>query len=168
MSPGQPYVLQFFKHPDSPHWRHEAVWLGEDEFGVWLGAKAGARHQKGPEPARMILRDQVHLVPRSAWWVLTYNPRHPTAVHWIDVSTPASFEPDRVLTVDLDLDVARSPDGRVWIEDQDEFELHQHQLQYTREMVATAAATAESMAQALEELVEPFRTVAGDWLSRLQ
>lgn len=167
MEPGRPYTLQFFKNPDIPHWRHEAEWLGEDEHGVWLGARAGSIHQRGSEPRRRILRHQVHLIPRNDWWVFTFNPKHPWATHWIDTSTPATFEEHRVTAVDLDLDVVRGPDGTVWVEDEDEFAEHQVSYGYTPDLIVNARQATREMRDALTALREPFDSVAATWLGRL-
>lgn len=143
------------------------MWLGEDTHGVWLGAKAGSIHQRGHEPRGRILRNQVHLVPRHDWWVFTFNPTHPKATHWIDTSTPATFEDHRVTTVDLDLDVVRGPGGRLWIEDEDEFAEHQLLYGYPRDMIEQAERATTEMVQALSELREPFDGVASAWLARV-
>lgn len=167
MESGRPYTLQFFKHPDIPHWRHETVWLGEDEWGVWLGAAAGAMHQKGSGPARPGSSNQVHLVPRNDWWVFTYRPSHRRATHFIDTSTPATFEAERVTMVDLDLDIARSPDGTVWVEDEDEFVEHQGKYGYSSWLIMSAERATRRMEEALRQLREPFDRVATTWLARL-
>ena len=99
---GARYPLQFWKYPETPHWRHDAVVLGEDEFGLWLGAYQGWEAQKGAEPAKAISGDQLHLIPHDDWYVYTYSPTHPQALHWIDTSTPATFEEHRVTAVDLE------------------------------------------------------------------
>ena len=164
---GARYPLQFWKYPETPHWRHDAVVLGEDEFGLWLGAYQGWEAQKGAEPAKAISGDQLHLIPHDDWYVYTYSPTHPQALHWIDTSTPATFEKHRVTAVDLDLDVIRSPDGLVWIEDHDEFELHQVELAYPAEFITKAEAATERLYRHLVELREPFRSVADRWLRQL-
>ena len=167
MTQGSPYTLQFFKYPDTPHWRHEGVWLGEDEFGVWLGCRIGNVAQRGDEPPRQISGNQVHLIPRNDWWVLTYAPHHPKATHWIDISTPATFEDDRATMVDLDLDVARTPDGRVVIDDEDEFAEHQVSLGYPPDLIENAERATQEMYEALIEMREPFDAVVRSWLSRV-
>ncbi len=164
---GRRYPLQFWKYPATVHWRHDAIALGEDDFGLWLGAREGWEAQKGLEPARPIAGNQIHLVPHDDWFVYTYSPSHPRALHWIDTSTPATFEDHRVTAVDLDLDVVRSPDGLVWIEDQDEFELHQVTLDYPPEFITKAAAATDRLYRSLVELREPFKTVARSWVQQL-
>lgn len=141
--------------------------MGEDSHGVWLGAQAGSIHQRGSEPRGRVLRHQVHLVPRNDWWVFTFNAGHPKATHWIDTATPATFEDDRVTTVDLDLDVVRGPGGRVWVEDEDEFAEHQVLYGYPSELVENAERATAELERALADLREPFDAVANAWLARL-
>ena len=167
MTPGSPYTLQFFKYPETPHWRHEGVWLGEDEHGVWLGATRGSIAQRGHEPAKRIRQNQVHLIPRDEWWVITHAPGHPWAAHWIDISTPATFEEDRVTMVDLDLDVVGRIDGSVIVEDEDEFAEHQVSLGYPLELIENAERATAEMVIALTERHEPFATVIHRWLEML-
>jgi predicted RNA-binding protein associated with RNAse of E/G family len=161
------YTLQFFKYPDALHWRHEGHWLGEDEFGAWIGCRKGDVAQRGIEPARRISGHQVHLVPRDDWWVLTYAPYHPKATHWIDISTPATFEEGRVTTIDLDLDVVRTPEGLVLIDDEDEFAEHQVSLGYPPELIENAERATSEMYEALAEMREPMDAVARGWLDRV-
>lgn len=164
MRPGSHYPLQFFKYPDTPHWRHEAVWLGEDDHGVWLGASKGSVVQRGLEPARRIRQHQVHLVPRDDWWVLTYAPGHRRAAHWIDISTPAEFEEHRVTAVDLDLDIVGMADGAVFVEDEDEFAEHQELLGYPLRLIRNAERAAAEMVIALSGRREPFGATADRWM----
>lgn len=168
MRPGDPCVLQFFKYPTTLHWRHDAVLLGEDDFGVWLGARAGSVVQLGVEPARTVRNPQVHLVPRNDWWVFTYNPRHPKATHWADVSSPATFESSRVTAVDLDLDVFRTPSGEVSVDDEDEFALHQVELAYPAELIENARAATDALVEAFHGPAEPFHDVARSWLELVE
>ena len=167
MDPGRPYTLQFFKYPDTLHWRHEGHCLGEDEHGVWLGCRAGDVAQRGTEAVKYISGNQVHLIPRDEWWVLTYAPHHPKATHWIDISTLATFGEDRVTMVDLDLDVVRTPDGRVVIDDEDEFAEHQVTLGYPPELIENAERATREMLAALTEMREPFHEVARTWWERV-
>jgi protein associated with RNAse G/E len=107
------------------------------------------------------------LIPRNDWWVFTYNPKHPWATHWIDTSTPATFEEHRVTTIDLDLDVVRGPDGTVWIEDEDEFAEHQVVFGYPPALISNAMRATKEMERALIDLREPFASAPASWLARL-
>ena len=55
------------------------------------------------------------LIPRDDWWTAAWNRDDPgSPFHYevyIDVSTPARWEPRRVTMVDLDLDVVRTRSG---------------------------------------------------------
>lgn len=168
MRPGDPCELQFLKHPATPHWRHEAVYMGEDTHGVWLGAPSGSVAQRGDEPPRRIRHHQVHLAPRGKWWVLTYSPHHPKATLWADISTPPEIRAGQITAVDLDLDVIRSPAGEVWVDDEDEFATHQVDLGYTREMIHQARRATDGLVRAFKLPDEPFATIVDAWLARLE
>lgn len=40
-APGTPLIFQWRKWDGSPHWRHECVYLGADEWGDWVGQTVG-------------------------------------------------------------------------------------------------------------------------------
>lgn len=41
--PGAPVAMVFSKWGGRPHWRYDAVLLGSDDHGTWLGVPAGTR-----------------------------------------------------------------------------------------------------------------------------
>ena len=47
--------------------------------------------------------------------------------------------------IDLDLDVVRELDGRVWVDDEDEFAEHQVSLGYPAEVIAAARASCDRL-----------------------
>lgn len=68
------------------------------------------------------------------------------------------------MIVDLELDVIRRPEGDVLLDDEDEFELHARTLQYPRELVSTARATASMVLAAVAAGDEPFGEAPTTWL----
>lgn len=70
--------------------------------------------------------------------------------------------------VDLDLDVLRSPSGRVWVDDEDEFAAHRVRLGYPDELVADALAGCAEVQQALTDRTAPFDDTHLGWLERLR
>lgn len=158
--------VQYFKHPDSLHWRHELYRLGEDAHGVWLGAAAGATLQRGAETAIRSKTSLVQLIRPGAWWTLIVNDARKIRFY-IDIITPAVWQGDGLVTmVDLDLDVIQESDGTIYIDDADEFEEHQKTLAYPPLWVEKAPMVADEMVSRLEHPDEPFISVVDDWLSQ--
>lgn len=161
-------VVQFLKYPDIPHWRLESQRLGEDRFGVWLGAPAGSSARRGEEPPITLEAAYVHLIPRTASWTAFVNAPPARTELYVDATTvPVWVEEDRVEMVDLDLDVVRRRDGAVELLDEDEFLDHQRTLGYPPRLVAAARATAAELMLALEQRREPFGSAAERWLRQV-
>jgi len=159
------------KWPDLPHWEFDAVRLGVDAHGHWVGVPAGTWLSR-PERGFHAWCDHVVLIPHDAWWVATLygdDADRPVDVY-VDISTPSEWaeQDDVVRTVDLDLDVIRDPDGRVWVDDEDEFAEHQVSLGYPPELVAAAESSCAEVLEAVTQLSGPFSGVHLDWIERLR
>src|SRR5690606_9318898 len=98
--------------------------------------------------------DQVVLAPTraddaTAWSLSTFHGPGggslppldgvPVAVY-VDVTTPPAWDGATLRCVDLDLDVIAGEDGRVVVDDEDEFEAHRVSLGYPAEVQAAARA----------------------------
>ena len=158
------------KWPDLPHWEFDAVPLGADGFGHWVGVPSGTWLAR-PDRGFHAWCDHVVLIPYDAWWVATMfgeDDSRPVDVY-VDISTPSQWTPDRtsVRTVDLDLDVIREPDGRVWVDDEDEFAEHQVTLGYPAEVIEAAQDSCAAVFTAVTERSGPFAGVHRDWVARL-
>ena len=164
-----PTTVQYYKYPDTPHWRHDLIRLGVDEYGVWLGASVGTRIQKGDDPPKHMAHPFVQLIAPNAWWTLIYNgDDHPKMSHYVDIITPAVWvEDDVVSMIDIDLDVVLEHDG-LRIDDEDEFLEHQTILAYPPWLVAGARAPTAEVYLAIEARRAPFFGPSEHWLSRLQ
>lgn len=161
-------LVQYWKHPRTPHWRQPMRRLGRDAHGTWLGMDAGAPFQKGDEPPVASPTPMVQLIAPDAWWTLLYNgPGHRYPVY-VDVIRPAAWvADDRVELVDLDLDVVRDAAGQVAVLDEDEFAGHQVALGYPADWVARAAATAAEVARRVRDGTEPFGARMVAWHDHL-
>lgn len=153
--------VRFTKWGGGRHWEFPLTVLGTDEYGVWAGARAGAYLWR---PAAQFTSrfDWVTLVPHEAAWAASFYdaPDQPVAVY-VDMTTPAQWSGRTVSLVDLDLDVVLGRDGSLFVDDEDEFELHQVELGYPADVVAMARRSADDVIAAIAEGVEPFAT-AGD------
>ena len=158
------------KFDGTPHWHHSTTRLGEDEHGIWLGEPAGTTYGKGGEDAFYSTEEhRVMLFPRGTWWTAMFLAAPAELDVYCDVIGPAEWpHPGEVVTVDLDLDVCRKrADGSVFVNDEDEFALHQVRYGYPPDVVARAEATAEWLSAALREGREPFESRYRTWLDRM-
>lgn len=154
----------FTKWGDRPHWHFECAWLGEDGFGVWLVGRPGTRLQRGEEPAIIEPHGFVQLVPRQGDWVAFFNVAGPFEIY-VDVTTAPVWTGSTVTCVDLDLDVARRPDGKVQLLDEDEFMKHQVELAYPADTIKRARATADWLVDVVAAGLEPFGGTGPTWLA---
>lgn len=159
------------KWPDLPHWEFDAVHLGVDAHGHWVGVPSGTWLSR-PDRGFHAWCDHVVLVPHDAWWLATMygdDVERPVDVY-VDITTPSEWSADgsSVRAVDLDLDVIRDPDGRVRIDDEDEFDEHQVSLGYPADLVASARTSCAEVMAAVTEEVGPFSGVHRDWIARLR
>jgi hypothetical protein len=167
--------LAFTKWRAHPHWEYDAVRLGSDEHGTWLGVPAGTRVSR-PGVAFRSQVGSVVLVPDGRPYVASfYEPGFATHTY-VDITTRPHWQ-DRptaeggslaVTAVDLDLDVLRGPTGRVWVDDEDEFATHRVQLGYPEDLVELALDSCEHVLRAVEGGMPPFDpATATRWLERL-
>ena len=126
------------KYDEKLHWHQWMRYLGEDEYGVWLGAPAGSVSQRGDEP--VVTQEQAHvqLFPRDQWFTAIFNDEPRYTEIYADITTPVEFSDDVVTMIDLDLDVIKRRDGTVFIDDEDEFAEHQVKYAYPADVIATA------------------------------
>lgn len=159
------------KWPDEPHWEFDALRLGADDLGHWVGVPKGTWLAK-PGKGFTAWADHVVLIPHHAWWVATlYGEDHDRPVDfYVDMTTPAVWSDDEsaVRCVDLDLDVIRETDGRVWIDDEDEFAEHQVAFGYPAEIIAGARSASDEIFAAMTAGAAPFDGIALEWLARLR
>lgn len=163
-----PVTLQFYKYPDTPHWRHDLTYLGEDALGVWLGAPIGTIIQRGTEAPMSWHHPFVQLIQSDRPWIPIFNVDPDRTAIYVDITTvPTRPQPDRFEAVDIDLDVVQLIDGSIEILDEDEFAVHRLELGYPAWMVDQARAAAAEVAVAIETLRTPFDGSHLPWFERL-
>jgi protein associated with RNAse G/E len=88
---------------------------------------------------------------------------------YCDICMPPTWtSAAEVTVVDLDLDLARfRPDGRVILEDEDEFAANAQTYGYPAGVVARATDAAAEVHAALTGRTEPFDAAARPWLDLL-
>lgn len=159
------------KWPDDPHWEFDAVRLGVDALGQWVGVPRGTWLSK-PDKGFTAWADHVVLLPHDSWWVATiYGDDLDRPVDfYVDMTTPCVWSADEseVRCVDLDLDVIRETDGRVWTDDEDEFAEHQITLGYPADVIQAARGSAAEVLAAISAGQAPFDGSAARWITKLQ
>jgi hypothetical protein len=155
------------KWGDRPHWEMDALYLGSDEYGDWVGFPTGTQMAR-PGFEFTTVNDQVGLVPRSSPWLATFHGPGGTVLTYVDMTTVPLWDGTVVRTVDLDLDVIERLDGTVFVDDEDEFEEHQVAYGYPPEVVALALESKESVLAAVSGLAAPFDGSARHWLDVLR
>lgn len=180
-------IMQWRKWGGSPHWRHECVYLGSDEWGDWVGQPIGW-HSARPGAAMDAECLNVTMIPANGMYALTVNRDHPRGlrvyidlawdVHW---GAPAGeTNPDAaagfpLLTgIDMDLDVVRRLDNDsgypvgTAVVDRDEFAEHRVKYGYPTDVVETLEALANELEEVVRDEGEPFDDATADaWLDRL-
>jgi len=162
-------LVRYTKWDGSLHWHFAMQPLGKDEHGVWLGAPDGTPVQRGSEPA-ITSPAFALLIPRREWWTAVWNAPAPDSLFhyevYVDVSTPARWEPPRVTMVDLDLDVVCTRAGECSIRDEDEFIGHTATFGYPPDIVASARRSADLLLSRVSGREEPFDRVGLEYLQR--
>ncbi len=165
-----PVRVECRKWPDQPHWEFDALRLGVDAHGTWVGIREGTL-LASPSRAFHAAADHVTLVPYDAWWLATFygtDARRPFDVY-VDIATPAVWHGDALVrAVDLDLDVITGTTGRVWVDDEDEFARHRVTLDYPDEVVSAAVRSCQEVVDAVTARRAPFDGSAHAWLARLR
>lgn len=172
MDPGDAVEVRFTKWGGLPHWEATATLLGTDAHGRWLGAPAGTVFER-PGVRVVLDQDAVMLVPDDDGFVASFYA--PGGSSWcqtyVDITTVPVVGPGGpggpVCAVDLDLDVVRTWDGEVLVDDEDEFELHRDLLGYPDHLVAHARASCEAVLAAVTAGLPPYDGTATSWLDRV-
>jgi hypothetical protein len=161
------------KWGNRPHWEYDAVRLGEDEHGTWLGAPAGTFLSR-PGVAFHIEHDFVTLVPRDGWFLASFYADGPGPLPhswvevYVDIATVPEWSDGSVTAVDLDLDVVRGRTGRVWVDDEDEFADHRVRFGYPDHVIRAATESCAAVHAAVLAREAPYDGVVGArWLERL-
>jgi uncharacterized protein len=159
------------KWGDRPHWEFEAVFLGSDPHGDWIGMPAGTRMAR-PGATYVAPTDQVGLVPppgpeAERGWLATFHDEGGPVRVYVDVTTPPTWDGSTVRAVDLDLDVVLGHAGRAWVDDEDEFADHRVRFGYPDEVTRAAMASCDRVHALVAGGHAPYDGSATAWLARL-
>ncbi|MGI5269921.1 DUF402 domain-containing protein [Nonomuraea sp. CA-218870] len=157
--------IVYRKYGGKLHWHHPGTLLGEDEHGVWVAVARGTIARKGDELTITWPNDSVILFPRSAWWTATFHAPPDRVEVYVDVTTVPEWRDAQITMLDLDLDVIRMRDGRLFLDDEDEFAEHQLTLGYPSSIIRQAEETAHWLLQAVGRHQDPFGGAHARWLT---
>lgn len=155
-----------------PHWEYDAVLLGSDEHGDWLGVPGGT-HMSRPGAEYVAPVAQVVLVPPAGpdderGCLATFHAKGGPVQVYVDMTTPATWDGPVLRAVDLDLDVVRGATGRVWVDDEDEFAEHQVELGYPPEIIALAESSRDRVHTVVLNEDPPYDGSHQRWLDVLE
>lgn len=170
--PGTRLKFRWRKWDGSPHWVHDCVFLGSDQWGDWVGQRDGW-HSARPGLAFDVLGDSVTLLPPSGEYAATINAAHPRIAIYIDVAWDLRWDagehgPEPV-GIDMDLDVVHALDGRgIFIDDRDEWDEHRVQYGYPADIVARLEQVAIDLEREVTAERAPYDgATAARWLAEL-
>jgi hypothetical protein len=171
---GDPVRMEMTKWGDRPHWSFDALWLGSDGHGDWIGLPTGTEFDR-PGAHFVAKSHQVALTPSvdapdpERWFAATFHaPGGSMRVEvYVDITTPPLWDGTTLRAVDLDLDVIRAETGRIWVDDEDEFAAHRVELGYPDEVVAGAMASCDRVEAAMRAGHAPFDGSHRVWLEKL-
>ena len=167
LAPGDPVRVVMSKWGGRPHWEYDAVVLGSDEHGAWLGCPTGTFYSR-PGMEFVATFAGVVLVPvGGAAHLAAFNDQHAGAATYVDMTTPPVWDGSVLRAIDLDLDVVKRQDGTVYLDDADEFAEHLVSFGYPPEVVAMAERTAAEVLAAVQDQTAPYDGTADAWLERL-
>lgn len=160
------------KWPDGAHYEMQGEVLGEDEHGVWLGARRGTLVRMPTGALRPGDHDAVWCAPHDDWYLLHFWDKHPEVDIYVDICTPPRWSATDMVVIDLDFDVIRwnaSRGGGVELVDEDEFELHRVELAYPEQLQLDARRAARDVLARVTRAEPPFTSnAAARWLADLR
>jgi uncharacterized protein len=172
LSRGDAVRLELTKWGDLPHWEMEAVYLGADAAGDWIGFRVGTVMSR-PGVSVTTRNEQVGLVPAAGTavgraWLATFH--GPGGIVWtyVDMTTVPTWDGRTLRAVDLDLDIVEGLDRVVYVDDQDEFDEHRVEYSYPQDVVDLATATRDVVLTALQGRLPPFDGSATPWFDVLR
>jgi protein associated with RNAse G/E len=155
------------KYDQRLHWHQWMRYLGEDQYGVWLGAPPNSVSQRGSEPEVSHSQAHVQLFPRDKWFTAIFNDEPRWTEIYCDITTPVTFGESEFTMIDLDLDVVKRRDGTIYVDDEDEFAEHQVMFGYPPDVIAAAQSTCDWLVQAVAT-EEPFLSAYKTHLDKIR
>ena len=134
--------------------------LDDGPEGLWAWMPRGTLVERA-DASYAYPCDAVAFAPAGEHWQATWLFDHHTGLY-VDLALPARLEGDRLVAVDLDLDVVRRRDGTVEVLDRDEFDDHRVRFGYPRDLVDRIEAVAADVADRVALGRPPFTVSPAD------
>lgn len=166
-APGDPVRVVMTKWGGRPHWEYDAVFLGADRHGEWLGCPTGTFYARPGMEFLSVFASAVLVPADGAAHLAAFNDEHAGAATYVDIATPPVWDGTVLRAVDLDLDVVKRHDGHVYLDDEDEFAEHQLTYGYPPEVVAMAERSAAAVLAAVRDSAAPYDGTADAWRAHL-
>jgi hypothetical protein len=175
MELGDPIRVEMEKWGSRPHWAFDALFLGRDGHGDWIGLPVGSALDR-PGAHYVTANLQIGLAPHpdlpedERWWVATFHGPSGNlgALVYVDIASPPVWDGATLRTVDLDLDVVVGETGRLWVDDEDEFAQHRVELGYPDDVAEAAMRSCDRVHAAVAAGHAPYDGSHEPWLRRLQ
>lgn len=162
----EPIEVRVFKWPRRATTIARVRYLGEDEFGQWIGATGEDSWRHADRSTEHKFKAPlVKLIPSNTYWTACFHPAEPLVD--VDIVLPATWTGNVLEEVDLELDILRMNDGRVTVRDQDLFEKVRATYNMPNHVAEQAQATCRELQTLVEQPIEPFATVGQQWLAHL-
>lgn len=143
------------KYDGSLHRGARVIDLGLTDAGRWLYIPRGTHVDQPNRGGFDHPCNAVVLVPTEGWWTAVWLAGYEPALY-IDIAQHMTVDGDRIVTMDLDVDVVRHRDGTVEVLDLDEFEDHRRLYGYTDDVIATVETVTEHLVTAVGDRRPPF------------
>lgn len=160
----KPFNVHSTKYDGSEHYRYPAMIVREEPNLLMLYKQPGTpiNGYRGSFLAKYHTLEfywSERPYNLSVIWYPNWQPR----MHYINVATPARWDDGTLRYIDLDLDVVWFAHGRVVLDDEDEFELHQRKFGYPQELIDQAWASSHEVRDLIARRVPPFDGNAYTW-----
>jgi uncharacterized protein len=172
LQPGDLVVARNRKWNGSAHWVVPGHFLGEDIHGWWIFQPKGSFCSR-PGAAFYARSDAVMLVPRSGEYVATfYDDTYPGDFRiYIDLASGHYWNRIRPGTtefhvIDMDLDVIRSVERGVFVDDEDEFAEHRVSMDYPLDVVELMLRESDRLYRAVKAQDAPFDGTDTEWFRK--
>lgn len=109
--------------------------------------------------------DVIHLIPKSGWWTAAWCAKQ----EWVsvDICSPPKLIDGEWYYTDLELDPILFPDGRVIVEDEDEFAEGCDAGMISAEEAMEVLAASDEVVRCMREGIEPFGRAGWDKLKKV-
>ncbi len=153
---GKYVYIQSFKHDGSLHrtWCKGFVIEEDEEKIVAVTNKAWVIESDG---RRWLTREPaICFFYKNKWWNIISMIRHTGVYYYCNLASPSIYDGEAIKNIDYDLDVKLYPDGGYQILDEDEYDEHAKQMQYSNDIKIIVEKSMEELIHSMENGEEPF------------